>query len=207
MKILEGGWVPLALAWLIWTVMLVWHKGVAAIADRIAATAIPVNAFMAEVEAKGVPRVPGTAVFLTRMTADTPLVLRWHVKHNRALHQHLIALTVKTEDVPWVDPDSRLALIQLAPSFWRIRASYGFMERPNVPELLEHARQHGCTVPLDDITYYMGHETITHRADGKGLPVWQEELFAFMLRNSAHMTRFFQIPTESVVEIGRQVEI
>jgi KUP system potassium uptake protein len=95
----------------------------------------------------------------------------------------------------------------LAPNFWRLRASYGYMERPNVPELLERARGHGCTLPLDDITYYIGHETITHREDGTGLPTWQEEFFAFMLRNSAHMTRFFQIPTQSVVEIGRQVEI
>ena len=207
LKILEGGWVPLALAWMIWTVMLIWHKGVHAITRRLAATALSVDAFMSDVAKRRIPRVPGTAVFLTRMGTDTPPVLRWHVKHNRALHEHLVALTIATAAVPWIDPASRLSATALAPGFWRIRASFGFMERPHVPELLSNARGHGCPLPLDDLTYYVGHETITHREDGSGLPVWQEEFFAFMLRNSAHMTRFFQIPTEQVVEIGRQVEI
>ena len=207
MKVLEGGWVPLALAWVIWTVMLIWHKGVGAITKRLASQALSVADFMRDIEERQVPRVPGTAVFLTRMSSDTPPVLRWHVKHNRALHRHLIALTVVTEAVPWIAAETRLQVDLLATDFWRIRASYGFMERPNVPELLERARGHGCTLPLDDITYYIGHETITHCEDGSGLPAWQEEFFAFMLRNSAHMTRFFQIPTQSVVEIGRQVEI
>jgi KUP system potassium uptake protein len=207
MKILEGGWVPLALAWTIWTVMLVWHKGVLAVGAQIESQAMPIAAFMADVKAQGVPRVPGTAVFLTRASIETPPVLRWHVKHNRALHEHLVALTIKTEAVPYIDPENRMKADELVPNFWRIIASYGFMERPNVPELLNKAlNEHGCTVNLADVTYYIGHETIGHAAQG-GLPTWQEEFFAFMLRNSAHMTRFFSIPVQNVVEIGRQVEI
>jgi KUP system potassium uptake protein len=207
MKILEGGWVPLALAWTIWTIMLVWHKGIEAISAGIEKNAIPIADFIAKVTKDGIPRVPGTAVFMTRTTVQTPPVLRWHVKHNRALHKHIIALTIHTESVPWIEPATRLAVAELSPDVWRITASYGFMERPDVPELLRQACANGCKTPVDDLTYYIGHETITHRADGKGLPGWQEEFFAFMLRNSAHMIRFFQIPVDQVVEIGRQIEI
>jgi KUP system potassium uptake protein len=168
---------------------------------------MPIADFMRDVAARNIPRVPGTAIFLTRTTVQTPPVLRWHIKHNRALHEHVIALTVNTEAVPYLADDSRIAIAEMYPGVWRINASYGFMERPNVPKLIAESKVLGCTVPVDDTTYYVGHETITHRTDGGGLPTWQEEFFAFMLRNSAHMTRFFQIPTESVVEIGRQVEI
>ena len=162
---------------------------------------------MASVEARKIPRVPGTAVFLTRTLRDTPPVMVWHVKQNRALHKHLLALSVLTESVPWVEDSERMCVTPLAPNFWRATAHYGFMERPNIPALLSQARDRGCTLDLDDVTYYVGHETVIGREDRKGLPAWEESLFAAMERNAVHVTDFFRLPTDGVVEIGRQIAI
>jgi KUP system potassium uptake protein len=98
-----------------------------------------------------------------------------------------------------------LATIEVAPNFWRATARYGFMERPDIPNLLKQAQ--GCALQLDDVTYYVGHETIVHREDGKGLAEWEEALFAAMERNSVHVSDFFRLPSDDVVEIGRQVAI
>jgi KUP system potassium uptake protein len=95
----------------------------------------------------------------------------------------------------------------VAPDFWRMIAHYGFMERPDIPALLAAGRQHGCTLPLDDVTYYVGHETVIHRALGPALPLWQERIYAFMLRNAVTVAGFFRLPRDGVVEIGRIIEI
>jgi KUP system potassium uptake protein len=96
---------------------------------------------------------------------------------------------------------------EIAPNLWRLSARYGFMERPDIPALLAQARAHGCKVDLSDVTYYVGHETVVHREDGKALPEWIEGLFALMQRNSVHVSDFFRIPPDNVVEIGRQISI
>ncbi len=207
LKILEGGWVPLVLGALVWGVMDVWHRGNAAVASALRERMLSIEQFLAKVAAGGVPRVPGTAVFLTRATQDTPPVMVWHVKHNRALHQHLIAVTCVTQSIPYVEPGRRVQLTQAAPDFWRLIAHYGFMERPDIPSLLEQARVHGCTLPLEDVTYYVGHESVVHRALGPALPVWQERLYAFMLRNVPSVASFVRLPRSGVVEIGRIIEI
>ncbi len=98
-------------------------------------------------------------------------------------------------------------MIEVAPNFWRATARYGFMERPDIPVLLRQARAKGCTLDLDDVTYYVGHETIVHREDGKGLAKWEEALFAAMERNAVHVSDFFRLPSDDVVEIGRQIAI
>ncbi|WP_035655268.1 potassium transporter Kup [Bradyrhizobium sp. STM 3809] len=206
-KIAEGGYVPLLLATSVYGVMWIWHRGAAAVSERMRERLIPVPQFMAEIAEKKVPRVPGTAVFLTRTERDTPPVMLWHVKHNRALHEHLLVLRVEVVSIPWVAPGDRLKIEEVAPDVWRAEATFGFMERPHIPELLNASKARGCRIDLDDITYYVGHETVTARDDGKGLPAWQEQLFAAMERNSLHVSDFFSLPRDSVVEIGRQVAI
>ncbi|VTZ51319.1 putative potassium transport system protein kup 1 [Methylocella tundrae] len=206
-KILDGGYVPLLLASLVYGVMLIWHRGLQAVTQAIAERLIPVGEFMASVEARKIPRVPGTAVFLTRTSRDTPPVMVWHVKHNRALHDYLFVLTAVTQSVPWIKDSERLSLTEVAPNFWRATAQYGFMERPDVPALLSRARDQGCGLQLEDVTYYVGLETVVSREDGKGLPAWEEALFAAMARNAVHVTDFFRLPPDGVVEIGRQVAI
>jgi KUP system potassium uptake protein len=207
LKIAEGGWVPLLLAALVWGIMAIWHRGNTAVTTYLRESAVSVEQFLADVAAKGVARVPGSAVFLTRSTHDTPPLMLWHARNNRALHEHLIAITVLTESIPFVDPDRRVEVRQEAPNFWRMIARYGFMERPHIPDLLAQGRQHGCTIPLDDVTYYVGHETVVHRARGPAMPLWQEHIYAFMIRNAANVPGFFFLPRKGVVEIGRLVEI
>jgi KUP system potassium uptake protein len=206
-KILEGGYVPLLLAISVYAVMWIWHRGAAAISARLHEALIPVADFMAKIAAANVPRVPGTAVFLTRTERDVPPVMIWHVKHNRALHEHLFVLRVEILSVPWVSSKNRIRLEEVAPNFWRADAQFGFMERPHIPQLLTTSRSLGCTIDLNDVTYYVGHETVISREDGKGLPTWQEEFFAVMERNAIHVSDFFSLPSDQVVEIGRQVSI
>ena len=206
-KVAEGGYVPLLLATLVYGVMWIWHRGAAAVSRRLHETLVPIPKFLAEVASKNVPRVPGTAVFLTRTERDTPPVMVWHVKHNRALHEHLFVLRVEVMSVPWVSDRDRVSLEQVAPNFWRAEAHYGFMERPDIPKLLAKSKTLGCTIDLSDMTYYVGHETVIRREDGKGLPGWQEEIFAAMERNAQHVSDFFRLPNNQVVEIGRQVAI
>jgi KUP system potassium uptake protein len=206
-KVAQGGYVPLILAVLVYSVMLIWHLGATAVTARLQDEVTPVAAFMAKVVQQGIPRVPGTAVFLTRTQRDVPPVMVWHVKHNRALHEKLLVLTVTTESIPWVKDTERLTFEEIAPRFWRAAARYGFMERPDIPALLQHAHGLGCAIDLSDITYYVGHETVVPDIDDKALPRVAEALFAFMQRNSAHLTEYFRLPRDAVVEIGRQVSV
>jgi KUP system potassium uptake protein len=187
--------------------MWIWHRGAAAISARLHEALIPIPDFMAKVAAGNVPRVTGTAVFLTRTERDTPPVMVWHVRHNRALHKHLFVLRVEILSVPWIASSNRITLKQVAPDFWRAEARFGFMERPRIPELLTTSRSLGCTADLDDVTYYVGHETVVSRDDDLGLPGWQERFFAVMERNAIHVSDFFSLPNDQVVEIGRQVSI
>ena len=206
-KVGDGGYVPLILAALVYGTMVVWHLGAQAVALRMQETVMPIATFMAEITERKVPRVPGTAVFLTRTQHDAPPVMVWHLKHNRALHERLFVLTVVTESVPWVSAGTRLSVAQLAPNFWRATARYGFMERPDIPTLLAQARAGGCTINQADVTYYVGHETVVAREDHQGLPRWVEMLFAVMQRNSSHVTDYFKLPRDAVVEIGREISI
>ena len=206
-KIAEGGYVPLLLAIGVYAIMWIWHRGVAAVSARMHETLIPVPEFMADAAAKQIPRVPGTAVFLTRTVRDTPPVMQWHVKHNRALHEHLFVLRVEVLSVPWVAAAHRLSIDEVVPNVWRAEARFGFMERPHIPELLAASKALGCRVDLADVTYYVGHETVISREDGTGIAAWQERLFAAMERNSVHVSDFFSLPQDCVVEIGRQIAI
>jgi KUP system potassium uptake protein len=206
-KIAEGGYVPLILAISVYGVMWIWHRGAMATSMRLHEELVPVPEFLAGLVANNVPRVPGTAVFLTRAAQDTPPVMIWHVRHNRALHEHVFILRVEILSVPWVSSRDRIALKEVAPNFWRADARFGFMERPHIPDLLLNSKSLGCTVDVGDVTYYVGHETVVSREDGLGLPGWQERFFAVMERNAVHVSDFFSLPNDQVVEIGRQVAI
>jgi KUP system potassium uptake protein len=133
--------------------------------------------------------------------------MAWHVKHNRALHDRVLVLNVTIEPMPFVRPEDRLSFAEEAPNLWRATAHFGFMDRPDIPALLDEAKSRGCGILVDDVTYYVGRETVVSRPDGQGLPVWVESIFAMMERNAAQVTDFFRLPVEKVVEIGRQIAI
>jgi KUP system potassium uptake protein len=206
-KVADGGYVPLLLAGFVYVLMLTWHRGTAAAVRAASQRLVPVPEFLADIAARHVPRVPGTAVFISRTSRDTPPVMLWHVQKNRALHQKLFVLKVNTESVPWIEDDERLLVTELAPDFWRATARYGFMERPDIPHLLQQTPAFGCALQLDDVTYYLGHETIVRAEDGHGMWAWEEKLYAAMARNAMHVGDFFRLPSDGVVEIGRQIAI
>jgi KUP system potassium uptake protein len=187
--------------------MLIWHRGTAAVADSLSQTPAAVADFLADLKTRNIPRVPGTAVFLTRTAAGVPPVMIWHLKQNRALHERLVVLRVVTESKPRVRWPDLMSVVSEGENFWRVTAHFGFMQRPDIPRLMREANEKGCQVMLDDITYYVGHEIIMHRERGPALPVWQEAIFAAMVRNSSHVTDYFRLPSEQVVEIGRQISI
>jgi KUP system potassium uptake protein len=207
LKIADGGYVPLLLAACIYGLMLIWHHGSVLVAHRLERTPVSVADFLTELKGQNIPRVPGTAVFLTRTAIGVPPVLLWHMRHNRALHERVVVLRVLTESKPRVHWPALMSVIKEGDNFWRVSAHFGFMQRPDIPRLLEEAQQRGCMIGLDDVTYYVGHENILHRRHGPAMPHWQERIFAAMMRNASHVTDYFRLPTERVVEIGRQISI
>jgi len=207
LKLSEGGYVPLLLAAAVYGVMWIWHIGARAEWARIQDYLMPIDVLLEQLSTQHIPRVPGTAVFLTRTQQDAPPVLVWHLKHNRALHERVLILTTLIEPVPRIHGGERLRVESLGEGMWRATARFGFMERPDVPALLREANVLGCTLELEDVTYYVGHETVIHRRDGKGLPHFIESAFAYLQRNSAHVSDYFRLPPDSVVELGREIAI
>ena len=206
-KVFEGGYVPLLLAIAFYSVMVIWHRGATVVASRMYDQLVPIDTFMAEIASSNIPRTPGTAVFLTRTATATPPVMAWQVKHNRALQSRCFIIHVTILPRPWLRDTDRLQLREIAHDIWRGEASYGFMERPDIPALLRDCAVRGCAVDLDDVTYYIAHETVVHLEDGTGMPAWQEALFGMMARNALHYADFLRLPNDNVIEIGRQIAI
>jgi len=206
-KVLDGGYVPLLLAGAVYGLMWIWHRGVAAVHAAVLADQVPTAQFLEHLKAGGVARVRGSAVFLTRSKGETPPVLSWHVRKNRSLHEHVVALTLTVVSTPRADDHEEVVVTQEGENYWRVEAKYGFMEMPDVPAILKAAHAHGAGIDCDDLTYYVGHETIVPRDDGKGIPRWQEMMFSLMGRNAARISDYLKLPWDQVVEIGREVEI
>jgi KUP system potassium uptake protein len=155
----------------------------------------------------GIARVPGTAVFLTRADSETPPVLVWHVRKNRSLHEYVLILKLIVTPSPRTKRSEWIEVERVADKFWRIEARYGFMDRPNVLAILDDCRTKGIEIDRDDVTFYIGHESIVPRDDRRGIPRWQEAIFAAMARNSVRITDVLKLPNDQVVEIGRAVAI
>ena len=207
LKLADGGYVPLILAGIIYGVMLTWHTGIDAVGRHVEASLQPLDELMQRLEHGGIQRVPGTAVFLTRTERGTPPVLLWYLKTCRAVQEKVLIVTVKNELVPWISESARLAIEQIGPNLWRVRARFGFMERPNIPALLAAAHDAGCTVDLDDVVYIIGRETVVRKAGEGRLPFLVAMLFAFLQRNSARATDYLALPPDQVLEIGREITI
>jgi KUP system potassium uptake protein len=206
LKVLQGGWVTLAVALLLFTLMTTWRTGRRLVAERLTARAIPLADFIARIDAVPPVRVPGTAVFMTAQATGTPAALAHNLRYNKVLHDHVIVLSVATAQKPHVAAEERLSVDSLPHHLFNVRLQYGFMEDPNVPEALLLARDRGLPIDPDDVTYFLGRETIivTRRA---GMATWREKLFVLMARNAVRATAFFRLPPERVVELGVQVEM
>jgi KUP system potassium uptake protein len=206
LKVMQGGWVTLALAAALFTLMTTWKTGRRLVAERLTARAIPLEEFIATVSAAHPVRVPGTAVFMTAQPTGTPPALAHNLRHNKVLHEHVVVLTVTTAQQPHVAAKDRISIEPMGYGLFNVRVQYGFMEDPDVPAALMEACQKGLPIDTTDLTYFLGRETIivTRR---KGMAVWREKLFVLMARNAVRATAFFRLPPERVVELGVQVEM
>jgi KUP system potassium uptake protein len=205
-KVAHGGWLPLLLAGLIFAVMTTWKGGRRVLAERIQKEARPLEDFLREVTGS-VTRVAGTAIFMNGTASRTPTALRHNIEHNKVLHERVIFVTVKTQQVPHVPDDRRIDVEELGHGLYRVKLYYGFMEEPNVPLALAGGIERGIA-PVDpkDTTYFLGRETII-ATSRPGMAPWRERLFAIISRNATTATAYFGIPPDRVVEMGEQVEI
>jgi KUP system potassium uptake protein len=206
LKIMHGGWLPLVIAVVIFTLMTTWKTGRRILAERLTARGVPLEDFMAAVTARPPLRVPGTSVFMTAHPRGTPPALAHNVRHNKVLHEYVVILTVTTVPVPHVNTDDQVEVRPLGGNIFNVVVRYGFMQDPHVPEALELAREKGLVMDEEDITFFLGRETIivTKRP---GMTLWREKLFVLMARNAGRATAFFRLPAERVVELGVQVEM
>jgi KUP system potassium uptake protein len=206
LKILQGGWVPLAMAASAYLLMSTWKTGRQILGARLRERAFPLDQFLKDLPRSHPDRVPGSAIFMTGSGAGVPPTLLHNLRHNKVLHARIVLLTVVTEEVPEVAEDRRVEIEPLGVGFFRVTLRYGFTEEPDVPAAIALARGRGLPIDKDDITYFLGRETLLRTAEG-GMAPWREALFSFMSKNAMRATAFFRIPPERVVELGMQVEI
>ena len=205
-KIAHGGWFPLLVAGVVFTVMLTWKRGRALLDARISAETLPLSVFVADVEMTKPYRVPGTAVFLSSTRRGTPNVLLHHFKHNKVLHKQVVILSIATDAVPEVADHDKVRLKSFGHGFWAVTAHYGFMESPQVLDVLRRCKLAELRLNESDISFYLGRETLLS-TKGTGMAEWRKLLFRFLSRNSRSATDFFSIPPNRVVEIGAQIEL
>ena len=207
LKIAHGGWFPLLVSAAILFLMLTWRKGRRVLRSRLGEMCIPLDAFLSELKSQNIRRVPGTAVYMSGNRYGTPLALLHNLKHNKVLHEEVVLLTVRTEEVPYLtNPRDRVALENLHEGFWRAQIHFGFMEKPNVPVALERVKQAGLHFDPMRTTYFIGRETILATRK-RGLSSWRGSFFAWMTRNAGDVTSYFCLPPNGVVELGARVEV
>jgi KUP system potassium uptake protein len=200
LKVLQGGWVPLALGGLVMLVMYTWRRGTRILFAKTRRLETPLDDLVRILEKKPPQRVPGTAVFLTSDPKSAPTALMHSLKHYKVLHEKNVILTIDIAPVPRIDPDERVHIEPIGETFSRVRLRFGFMERPNVPKALAIARK------LMSTSFFLSRRTLKLAAKS-GMPHWQDRLFIGLARSANDATNYFQIPTERVVEVGTQVAI
>jgi KUP system potassium uptake protein len=206
LKVPQGGWFPLAVAALIFIVMSTWKTGRRILAERLQTGGGPIEDFLKQVRADSIVRVPGTSIFMSGNPKAIPPALSKNLKHNRVLHEDIAILTVVTEETPHVAPEQRVSVEDLGDGFYRIVVRYGFMEDPNIPEVLKTINVPGLKLDIEHATFFLGRERLIATKE-KGMALWREKLFVWMSRNSREATSFFCLPPDRVIEVGTQVEL
>ncbi len=206
LKIPDGAWAPLVIGVLVVILMWTWERGTRLLAMKTRRESIPVLDLIKMVEEKLPQRAPGTAVFLTSDPDAAPVALMHNLKHNAVLHDKNIIASVRTIDRPRVAEDERITIEKLSEDFYRLIIRYGFMESPNLPKALGRCRQLGLKFNIMSTSFFLGRRTIVPRP-GHNMPMWQDWLYLFLMRNAANPTDFFKIPPGRVVEMGTQVTL
>ncbi len=206
LKVPEGGWFPLLIGLVVFTLLTTWKRGRALLMARLAEDSMPLDIFIESIGASPPPRVPGTAVFLTSTADRVPHALLHNLKHNKVLHDRVVFLTIHTQDFPRVPASERIRLSDLGCAFWRMEAYYGFAEDPDVPELLEAIGKDEFEYDMMETSFFVSRETLIPTV-APGMALWRERLFVSMSKMAVKATDFFHIPTNRVVELGTQVEL
>jgi KUP system potassium uptake protein len=202
-KIVEGGWFPLAFGVSVFVLMSTWKLGRDLLYARIEAESIPLPDFI-ESASLQCTTVPGTAVFMTANPAVVPHALLHSMKHYKSLHERVVLLTAATLDVPHVPPAQRVAVEAINPQFHRVKLFYGFMDDPDLPESLEWCAEQGLRIDMMDTSFFLGRETLVPKP-GAAMALWRERLFAAMYRNAGSIAGYFGLPPNRVVELGSQI--
>ncbi len=206
MKVVDGGWVPLALGGCAMIVMWTWTRGTRLLAEKTHRDSLPIMELISMLQKSKPTRVPGTAVFLTSDPNVAPAALLHNLKHNKVLHERVLVICVKTEDRPRVAPEKRFEIERLSDDFYRATLHYGFMESPRVPAALAAMRKAGLKYDIMTTSFFLGRRSIKESPSSE-MPAWQDKLYVALTRQAANATDFFSIPSDRVVELGAQVTI
>ena len=205
LKVPSGGWVPLLIGLVIFTLLTTWSRGRALMRERMAESSMPMEIFIKSA-ANSATRVPGTAIFMASAASGVPSALLHNIKHNRILHERVIVLTVQIEDVPFVRSGERIVCKDLGEGFYRVKMRFGFLEETNVPATLDLVDLCGPKFDMMNTSFFLSRQTLI-ASKIPGMAIWREKVFAWMLRNAANAMEFFKLPSNRVVELGSQVEI
>ncbi|MES2905984.1 MAG: potassium transporter Kup [Pseudomonadota bacterium] len=204
LKVEQGGWAPLVLAFVLMVIMSTWVRGNKIVSDKTRNDTLPLSTLLSTLSK--VQRVPGTAVFLTSDPDSAPHALLHNLKHNKVLHNKNIILTVRTITQPRVDDDERTEVTPLSEDFWQVAVTYGYMENPNVPQALARCRKTGVEVDIMSTSFFLGRRTFKMSPTPR-MAMWREKLYFWLARSAANATEFFGIPSGRVVELGAQILI
>ncbi len=206
LKLMAGGWFPLAIGLAMFTLMLTWRQGTALLRERLRSEAIPLPDFLDAVFINPPTRVPGTAVFMTPDPGLTPTALMHNLKHNKVLHERNLFVTVRHHEVPWVSFEQRVQLDPLGHDCWAVTLNFGFKNEPDVPQALSLLHSEGVQIDDMDTSYFLSRDIVIPVL-GQGMAMWREKVFAGLHRNAAAAADFLRLPTNRVVELGSKVEI
>jgi len=205
-KVLDGGWFPIVVAGAVFAVLSTWKRGRELLRERLKSDSIPLQLFLDNIREHGPTRVPGTAVFLSSQGQSVPHALLHNLAHNKVLHERVVFLTVRTEDVPFVPDTERIEVEDLGGNFYRVVAHYGFKEDPDVPRALNQCHVCGHEMNLLETSFFLSRETLIP-TKMPGMVPWRERLFIWMARSAQNAMAFFRLPSNRVIELGTQVEI
>jgi KUP system potassium uptake protein len=206
LKIAHGGWFPLVVASVVFTLMTTWKSGRRILAERLREGAVRLEDFLESDEVRHANRVPGIVIFMYSNAAWTPPALLNNFRYNGVLHEHCVILNVETEEVPHVSSKERVDAESLGNGFYRVVVRYGFMEDPDIPAILKRVNLQGLHLDPDKVIYFLGRERLL-ATEKPGMAIWREKLFAVMSRNALGATTFYHIPPYRVVELGQQIEL
>jgi len=205
-KVMDGGWFPLAVGILVFTLMTTWRRGREILAERLSKQTLPLDDLLRDLAGNRIPRVPGTAIFLTRYSTGVPTPLLHNIKHNKVVHQRVVLMTIEVEETPHHPRAEAVQWEDLGQGLYRLVARFGFLDDTDLPSLLSQIEGLPFAFQPMSTSYFLGRENLI-ATRYPGMALWRERLFASMMRNATNAARFFNLPPNQVIELGAQIEL